>query len=250
MIMKPLRILILAVLSAAIAGCKNKSQPVVGVAEKPDSAFVRLSEKYLDEYLAWRPGAGTYLGLHQYDRYVRNYHKASLDAEIARLKSYEAKLIDFPKDSLSDLLKQDHAILLASIRQELFSFREMSVFTKNPMTYAGVFGLNIFIQRDFAPLEERVRSIIATEDQAADVFAAARENLQDSLAKPFVETAIEIASGTASFLGKELAEAVNASKDESLKKTFAASNARTIEELNNYVAWLKKEKLPKDKNTA
>ena len=35
----------------------------------------------------------------------------------------------------------------------------MRIYSQNPMTYASVLDVNIYIKRDFAPLEDRVRSI-------------------------------------------------------------------------------------------
>ena len=64
---------------ACSPGTKEESNPAGIVA---DSVFVRLSEEFLDGYLAWRPQSGTYLGLHEYDGKVKDYSKSSLDAEL------------------------------------------------------------------------------------------------------------------------------------------------------------------------
>jgi len=219
-----------------------------GPKEKPkanlDTKFTALSEDFLKGYFEFRPNTATYLGLHEYDRQQRNYSKAALDAELKRLKDFEQRLVSLG-DSISTKTSYDYKILLSGIRQEIFAFEDLGIYHKNPMTYAGMLSLNIFVQRDFAPLNERVQSIIAIEDQTPAIFAAARENLVDSLAKPYIETAILIAGGTADFLGKELVEALKELTDENLKKSFEASNKKAIAELKNYAAWLKKEKLPK-----
>jgi uncharacterized protein (DUF885 family) len=171
----------------------------------PDSVFVKLSEEFLDGYLSWRPQMGTYLGLHQYDGKLKDYSKTSIDAELSRLKDFESRLVSFAKDSLSPRMNYDYRILLSGLRQEIFAIEELAIYSKNPMTYAGSLDLNIYVQRNFAPLEERMKSIIAIEEKSPEIFAAARANLADSLAKPYVETAILIARGGASFLKKELA---------------------------------------------
>ena len=49
------------------------------------------------------------------------------------------------------------------------------------MTYADAIDVNIYIKRDFAPLPDRVRSIISILNQAPNVMAAARTNLDESL---------------------------------------------------------------------
>jgi len=63
-----------------------------------------------------------------------------------------------------------------------------------------------------------------------------------------VETAISIANGSASFLEKELVEALKDVQNDQLKDSFAASNKSAIAELRNFASYLEKEKLPKAHN--
>ena len=55
-------------------------------AGRTDPEFNKLSEDYLKGYLDWRPANGTGLGYHQYDGKVTDLSKASIAAELARLK--------------------------------------------------------------------------------------------------------------------------------------------------------------------
>lgn len=245
--MKSIRLTILTIsVCAFLFSCNKTREKKIG--RNPDSAFVKLSDEYLEGFLAWRPQLGTYLGLHEYDGKIKDFSKQALDAELARLKEYERKVVEFPDDSLSQKLEYDYRILASAIKQEIFSIEDLGVYIKNPMTYAGSLDVNIYVQRDFASLEDRMRSIIAIEEKAPAVFASARENLADSLAKPYVETAILIARGAASFLGKELVDGLTEVKDDSIRSAFNKSNQIAITELKNFATYLEKEKLPKAHN--
>lgn len=235
------------VMFGLLAGCGGQKNEKVGNID-PDSTFYKLAEEYLQGYLSWRPQAGTSLGFHEYDGKIKDYSKISLGAERERLKAYEQKLLSFPDDSLSVRANFDYRILLSSIQQEIFSFEVLDVYTKNPMTYAGAVDLNIYVQRDFATLEARMRSIVAIEEKVPAIFAAARENLRDSLARPYVETAILIAEGAADFLEKDIVIALKEVKNDSLQQAFNASNKVAAAELKNFATYLKKEKLPKAHN--
>ena len=213
-----------------------------------DAAFTRLADEFLAGYLAWRPQTGTTLGLHEYDGKVTDFGAASVAAELDRLNRFDQKLAAWPKKSLSPQAHYDCRILQTGIKGELFKFAEMQSYTRNPMTYAGVLDVNVYIKRNFAPLEARVRSIIAIEKQAPKIMAAARANLVESLAQPYIETAIEIANGSADFLGKELVEALKEVKNDSLMAEFATVNASAIAGLRSYAQWLQKEKLPNAHN--
>lgn len=210
-----------------------------------DIAFARLADEFLAGYLAWRPQSGTALGLHEYDGRMTDYSRASLDAELDRMRDFEGRLLRLDAATLSPKAFHEYRLLQAAIRKEIFRFVDREVYTQNPMTYAGALNVNIYIKRDFAPLPQRVKSIIAILQQASKLTAAARANLATDLARPFVETAMEVAQGSADFLAKDLVEALKDFKEEPLRAQLTEANDRAVAELRNYVAWLKAERLPK-----
>jgi uncharacterized protein (DUF885 family) len=60
--------------------------------------------------------------------------------------------------------------------------------------------------------------------------------------------AMEIAKGAADFLKGDLVVALKDVKNDSLMSAFRQTNNKAIDEVNGFVDWLKKEKLPKSKN--
>lgn len=210
-----------------------------------DAAFEQLANDYTDGYLRWRPLTGTSLGLHAYDGKVTDLSRASIQIELGRLKTFERRLDEMDTRNLGTQAFYDFRILRNAIRREIFSFEDMKQFTDNPMTYTGALDVNTFIKRNFAPLEDRVRSLVAVLKQAPRVMAAARENLVEFLPRPHVETAIDEANGAVEFLSRDLVTAVQAVKDEALMAEFKTANARAIDEVKNFANWLKTEKLPK-----
>ncbi len=227
------------------AGCARLSPSPAPAADNADAAFVRLADEYISGYLAWRPQTGTALGLHEYDGKLTDYSRASVEAELGRLKSFAERLAGLNTNGLTTGAFYDYRILRSAIQREIFGFERMDLFRQNPMTYAGALDVSIYIKRDFAPLEQRARSLIAILNQAPPLFAAARANLAAKLPRPQVQTAIEQAEGTADFLAKDLVAALNKVKNDQLMEQFKAANQRAIEELHGYAAWLKQEKLPK-----
>jgi len=189
--------------SFAFYGC-GQPQNTPAVTGGGDSAFAQFSEAFLKSYLDWRPQSAVSLGYHQFDRQVTDYSKASIAAELQRLKDYRAKLGTLDTGSLSAHAFIDYRILRSAIDNELFHFEDEQEFTKNPMSYAQAVDINNYIKRDFAPLEERVGDIIAVERQLPALYANAKANLTDSLAKPFIDMAIDIAKGNAGFLSGDL----------------------------------------------
>jgi len=214
-------------------------------AQAEDTEYEAVAEEYIKTYLAAHPLEGTALGLHEYDGKITDYSRLALDAELSRLRRFDDRLAKFDPSKLSARQSIDLRILQVAVKKDLFEMQDMSVFERNPMVYAGAADVSVYIKRNFAPLEDRVRSLIAIESQIPNILIAARTNLNEKLPKPFVELAIQIAKGSADFLKKDLVAAVSGLKDEQLRAAFNESNRKAANALNDYAAWLEREKLPK-----
>jgi len=214
-------------------------------AETEDGEYEAVAEEYIKGYLSAHPLEGTALGLHEYDGKITDYSRLALDAELSRLRRFDDRLSKFDSGKLSPRQSIDLRILQAAVKKDLFEMQDMSVFERNPMVYARAADVNVYIKRNFAPLEDRVRSLAAIESQIPNILIAARTNLNDVLPKPYVELAIQIAKGSADFLKKDLVAAVGNIKDEQLRVAFHEANRKAANALNDYAAWLEREKLPK-----
>jgi uncharacterized protein (DUF885 family) len=214
-------------------------------AQTADADYEAVAEEYIKGYLAARPLQGTALGLHEYDGKITDYSRLALDAELSRLRRFDDRLNKFDPTKLSARQSIDLRVLQAAVKRDLFEMQDMSVFERNPMVYARAADVNVYIKRNFAPLEDRVRSLVAIESQIPNILIAARTNLNETLPGPFVELAIQIARGSADFLKKDLVAAVSGLKDEQLRAAFQEANRKAANALNDYAAWLEREKLPK-----
>jgi uncharacterized protein (DUF885 family) len=231
-----LRLFVIALFLSAASGF---------AAQTADADYEAVAEEYIKGYLAARPLQGTALGLHEYDGKITDYSRLALDAELSRLRRFDDRLNKFEPTKLSPRQSIDLRILQAAVKNELFQMQDVSVFERNPMVYARAADVNIYVQRNFAPLEDRVRSLIAIESQVPNILIAARTNLNEVLPKPYVELAIQIARGSSDFLKKDLPAAIAGLKDERLRAAFQDSNRRAASALSDYGAWLEREKLPK-----
>jgi len=228
-----------------LAGCVTTKEPVVSSARDTDSAFAQLADEFIQGYLSWRPQIGTALGLHEFDGSISDFSRVSLETELTRLKAFDQRLSKINTKELKPQSFYDYRLLQAAIRKEIFNFEELRVHSRNPMTYASALDVNIYIKRAFAPLDQRLGSVISILRQAPELIAAAKANLESELAKPFIETAIDVANGLADFLAKDLVDALKDVKNEPLMVEFNTANQRAVAELRDYSAWLKSEKLPK-----
>src|SRR5207244_6401975 len=181
-------------------------------AQTDDAEYEAVAEEYIKTYLAAHPLEGTALGRHEYDGKISDYSRLALDAELSRLRRFDDRLAKFDPAKLNARQSIDLRILQAAVKKDLFQIEDMSVFERNPMVYAGAADVNVYIKRNFAPLEDRVRSLVAIESQIPNILIAARTNLNDVLPKPYVELAIQITNGSADFLNKDLVSALRGLK--------------------------------------
>ena len=213
--------------------------------QTPDSEYEAIAEEFIKGYFAARPLLGTAIGLHEYDGKITDYSRLALDAELSRLKRFDDRLQKFDLNKLSQRQSIDLRILQAAIRNEIFQREAMAIYERNPIVYARAADVNIYIKRNFAPLEDRVHSIVAIESQVPNILIAARTNLDPVLPKPYVELAIRIAKGSADFLRKNLVKAVVELRDERVRTEFLEANRKAAAALTDYAAWLERDKLPK-----
>ena len=230
---------------ALIAAAACWSLPGAFAAQTPDSEYEAIAEEFIKGYFAARPLLGTAMGLHEYDGKISDYSRLALDAELSRLKRFEDRLQKFELGKLSQRQSIDLQILQAGIRKEIFQREAMSIYERDPMVYARAADVNIYIKRNFAPLDDRVHSIVAIESQIPNILIAAKTNLDPVLPKPYVELAIQIAKGSADFLRKNLVEAITELKDEHVRTEFLEKNRKAATALTEYAAWLERDRLPK-----
>src|SRR2546421_741245 len=234
--------------SASSPSPSPKSSPTKSAPPlKPDAELDFVADEYIRGYLAARPLHATALGFHEYDGRINDDTRLAIDAELARLSRFDDRFSRFDIAKLGPRAAVDLRLLQTAVKRELFFIGDLGIYEHNPLTYARAIDVGIYAKRKYAPIEDRVRSIVVVENQAPNIMIAARTNLADPLPKPYVELAIQTARGASEFLKKDLIEGLTDLKDETLRNTFLQSNRRATSALTEYAAWLEKEKLPKAK---
>ncbi len=231
--MKLARVLLLILFACSLAAEENQN-----------ADFQKVADEYIKGWLAAHPLQATSLGFHEYDGRINDYTRLSIDAELSRLKRFDERLKKFDPAKLNATSVLDLRILQCAIKKDLFDIQDLQSFDLNPMTYARALDVNVYTKRDFAPLTDRLKSIIALENQLPNIMIAAKTNLAPVLPKPYVELAIEIARGGAEFLKKDLVDALKDIKDPKLNAAFAIANRKAFMALSEYASWLEKDRLP------
>jgi uncharacterized protein (DUF885 family) len=216
-------------------------------ASAADAAVLKLADEYIDTfYFPTYPTAATAYGVHKYDDQLEDYSKAAVDKQVAAFHGWLTRFQALPEAGLSDRVRGDRELMIASIQGSLLGLETVKQWQKNPDVYpSGITGSAYSImQRDFAPAADRLKLLVAREKAMPAALAAGRTNLVNP-PKIYTEIAIEQIGGAISFFRNDLPLAFTAVTDASLKSQFTASNGAVIQALEDYAAWMKKDLLPR-----
>ena len=220
----------------------------------PESAdagakFRALADQYFsDVAFHFGPTGATQVGFHQYDTKLEDYSRAAVEGEIAALKEFEWKLDDFPSAGLDESTLGDLSIMRDNVRGTLLELETIREWERNPDNYSSGITSSAFVlmERDFAPVDERLKSLVAREKLMPAVFVAARQNLKNP-PKIYTEIALEQLPDIIDFFQHDVPDAFKGAKDPATIAEFQKTNAAVIEALGNYEKWLKTDLLPQSK---
>ncbi|MCA1664533.1 MAG: DUF885 domain-containing protein [Myxococcales bacterium] len=211
-----------------------------------DSSFANLADQYWDEALAAQPTFATEAGIHEYDDKLPDLSKAAIDARVASATKWKQRFaaVDASKLSLDDA--NDLATLRHAVDADLVEYTAYRRWRRLPRYYVepAINGVYLLIKRDFAPLRERMKSVIAREEQIGKVLTDAKANLDD--VDPInVDLALTELPFNSDFLQKDVVLAFASVKDAALQQRFAAATKHATAALNDFAAWLKNDLRPR-----
>ncbi len=210
-----------------------------------EATYDKLSEEFFDVYYTYHPVHATRQGLHQYDNSLGHYKREEIEETLRRMKVIQAQVAQIDPASMDRLHTLDHPVLTTRMNREIYWIETWRFWENNPLFYKDIIteGLFNLVSRNFAPLEERLRSVIARENEVPAVLQAARDNLVNP---PFVYTdqAIRYMKGAKLFF-TEIPKEFDKVKDVTLLARFYQTNQVVLDELDKFLTFLQEDLLPR-----
>ena len=241
-----------ALLVLVAGGCRQGSPPASGAPTPAASSFATFVDEYFDANFTFRPSAGTDTGFHQFDSKLEDLSRPRIEARVAELKAFLARLQAFDRAKLSFDDAIDADAIEGDLRSELLDLETLRTWEKNPMRYAGLPGgsADSLIKRNFAPAAHRLRSLVSRLEQVPAIYAAGKANVQNP-PREFTDLAIRMAKGSAGYFEGTVAawakEAAGA--DAALSGRFDAANAKVVSATREFAGWLERDLLPRSKGS-
>jgi len=221
------------------------AQPAGVPPRQAEAAFDKLVDKYFDFYFQLNPTAGTQAGFHQYDTALEDFSRSAVEAEISGLAKFRKQFSGIQRSELPEASAGDLDVLISSIDSRLLELQAIQMWRKDPDVYPSGVSYSVFLimRRNFAPAEERLRSVVARERQIPTALEAARQNLHNP-PRVYTEVALQQLPDTVKFFENDVPEAFREVKDPGLLAEFKASNNAAVEALKKYQKFLQEDLLP------
>jgi uncharacterized protein (DUF885 family) len=204
-----------------------------------DQAFATFAETYYWAHFDFRPDAAVELGWHKYDGALPDRSPGAVKQEIERLHAAAASLDSMDVAQLSQLHQLERQVLIYLTRSERFNLEELDAVHRNPASYLGAVSPAPYIVRDYAPVAQRARAIIAETRALPGYLDLARANVPKVVPRTWLELAILQTNGTEEFFRVDVRTALAGKLgDPALEKEFSAALDGAAAALQAHAAYL------------
>ena len=212
-----------------------------------EAVFYKRAEAWLERLLELNPVAATELGDHRWDDRLSDNTPAALESQyqelLAAQKEFqEMDAIDFSLDA-----RIDHTLLGQILKSFIRDYEKVESHLRNPGGYLNeaMGGVFMLIIRDFAPLPERLRSVLGRVQEVPRVLKEGQGNIVPALVpKVWAEVALEQAQQAAGLFGF-LLPAMAAEDAPDLQQELTEAGQAATQAVQEYIAFLEDDVLPR-----
>ena len=206
-----------------------------GLDSQADLAFTALAGDYLDDRAERHPQLATELGDHRHDARLPDISAAASADERRAMDGFAARLAAIDVAALSAEHQVDARMMANSVALRIFEIDELRERTWNPLAANPGRAIHALLQRDFAPLPERLASLAGRLGGVPALLATARGRL-GPMPRVHLETAIGQFSGTISVVSTEVDAALEAAPG--CRRPIESVRPAALEALVEHRAWL------------
>lgn len=207
--------------------------------QEMDTAFQELSQRLIKEHWDFYPTVGSRIGRHEYDGQLPDLSPSQNKRREEELRRGLSELRALGAIGLDETGRLSYRIMELFLRRELFIFNDLKPLENNPMRHTGYLNVSGYIRRDYAPLEDRIRSATSAMKQAPDFLEVLDQALSDRISSHVVDMSVESYSGMARFYRVDLADAATGVTDPEIVTEFNQARETAAVALDSFVERLK-----------
>ena len=222
-----------AVLLLGLAGCNQSPQAVVPKGPSLASQnWDKLTEGFIQSYLEAQPSFAAQSGRHEFDGQLPDVSAHGIKREIARLHDERDQIAAVDPKTLEPRERFDREYLLAVVDRDLFWIEKTKFPFTNPNWYGDIIDPDMYLNRDYEPLDKRMKAYIKYARGIPKVVKDIQENLQSPLPKTYVELGIDKFGGMAEFYSKDVAPIFASVTDPDLQKQLADADTAAAQAMD------------------
>ncbi|MCH7520697.1 MAG: DUF885 domain-containing protein [Candidatus Marinimicrobia bacterium] len=210
---------------------------VLTTCQRGSRQWDQFVEKFIDGFARQHPVWAVSTGLHQFDGQLPDFSLVALQTEVVWLRAQQRLVENFDGASLSEPQRREREYALAVIAGQLFWLETAGWPLKNPSYYAGALSPDVYVNREYAPLDQRLRAYVAYARNVPEAVEHVRLNLRVPLPKTYVQLGRIQFGGLARFLTEDIPGIFAPVEDEALQAEFRAANDAAIEAFRDLDAW-------------
>ncbi|HEV7178484.1 MAG TPA: DUF885 domain-containing protein [Candidatus Baltobacteraceae bacterium] len=228
--------LLCGILAVLLVGAAPTSYP-----GSEDDQYVNIARSYFNESFERHPVFATFAGLHQWDAKLGDFSAAAVTADLATDRAYLTKLGALDRTKLSPEVAIDEQMLENSLNDDLLLNGTLEQWKHDPAQYSQTATGSVFavISRAYAPLDVRMRNVIAREKLVPAMLQTARKNIT-TVDATTQRIAAQETAGSAMFFTQTVPIAFTSVKSPALQAQLKSANAGAMEAMKSYAAWIGK----------
>ncbi len=220
------------IILAAATGCQRGS-----------AEWDEYVPSFIDGFFELYPGYAVYQGRHEYDGRLPDWSAQGLARQSAWLREQQERIDQFPAEGLNKQQRLEQGYILTTIESLLFWMDEVKGPYTNPFYYAAwnlpnAFSPLVYITREYAPLDERLRAYTRYARNVPVAVEQIRTNLWTPLPRTFIQVGRTTYGGLADFLETDVPSVFAAVENDALQAAFHQANAGAVTALRELDAWL------------
>ncbi|MGH9969664.1 MAG: DUF885 domain-containing protein [Pyrinomonadaceae bacterium] len=222
----------------AAPGCRRRFQE-----RRTDSESTKTRDwptyvnEFLESYFAAHPDFAVRSGRHEFDGKLPDLSAEGIKKEIQRLRAEKARVSRFEDEDLPERQEFERKYVMSVIDADLFWLESAEWPYRNPQFYADVVDPDVYVSREYAPLDQRLRAYTNYAKSIPTALEQIRANLRTPLPKTYVQIGHITFGGLVSFYQKNVPAIFASVKDEQLQKDFSNANAGAIKAMKELDEW-------------
>lgn len=222
--------------AAFILGACGSETDKAATAGAERASWEEFAATAISGYYERNPEVAVDAGLHQYDGRMSDISLAAVEAYAGWLEGLIAEADAYGDLQGIEAFERDY--LVKALSSKLFWIRDTNFLKNNPVFYARNISMDIYVDREYAPLEERMVAYTQYVSQLPARMQTVQANLQPPLPMPYLQTAQGIFSGMADYLENTVPGLFSGVEDAQLQRQFAVANSAAAQSVQQMADWL------------